>query len=107
MEGQIIDVPDIEVGLKGLRPAPIFAVEEFKAYYGVPLKARGQVQGVLQIYHRSPFQAGADWLDFLQALAGQAAIAIDNAMLFEGMRKANLDLRLAYDATIEGVGYGP
>ena len=43
-----------------------------------------------------------DWLDFLQALAGQAAIAIDNAMLFEGMRKANMDLRMAYDATIEG-----
>ena len=102
MEGQIIDVPDIDVGLKGLRPSPIFAVEEFKAYYGVPLKARGQVQGVLQIYHRSPFRAGADWLDFLWALAGQAAIAIDNAMLFEGMRKANIDLRLAYDATIEG-----
>jgi putative nucleotidyltransferase with HDIG domain len=32
----------------------------------------------------------------------QAAIAIDNASLFEGLQKSNLDLALAYDATIEG-----
>jgi len=101
-EGQIIDVPDISKEIKGLHPDPIFQLEGFKAYYGVPLKARGQVQGVLQIYHRSPFLVSTDWLDFLQALAGQAAIAIDNAMLFEGMRKANVDLKMAYDATIEG-----
>jgi len=60
------------------------------------------VQGGLQIFHRSPFVAEPEWLDFLQALSGQAAVAIDNAMLFDGMRKANLDLRRAYDETIEG-----
>ncbi|MBI4770134.1 MAG: HD domain-containing protein, partial [Chloroflexi bacterium] len=41
-------------------------------------------------------------LNFLQALAGQAALAIDNAQLFEGLQRSNMDLSLAYDATIEG-----
>jgi len=101
-EGKIIYISEISDEEDDTNLDPVFRVEEFKAYYGVPLKARGQVQGVLQIYHRSPFLVSTDWLDFLQALAGQAAIAIDNAMLFEGMRKANVDLKMAYDATIEG-----
>jgi HD-GYP domain-containing protein (c-di-GMP phosphodiesterase class II) len=43
-----------------------------------------------------------EWLDFLQTLAGQAALAIDNATLFDGMQRSNVELTLAYDATIEG-----
>jgi putative nucleotidyltransferase with HDIG domain len=41
-------------------------------------------------------------LDFLEALAGQAAIAIDSAELFTQLQRSNLRLTLAYDATIEG-----
>ena len=35
------------------------------------------------------------------ALAGQAALALDNAALFSGLQRSNTDLQLAYDATIE------
>jgi HD-GYP domain-containing protein (c-di-GMP phosphodiesterase class II) len=35
-------------------------------------------------------------------LAGQAAIAIENTQLFENLQRANTDLNLAYNATIEG-----
>ena len=35
-------------------------------------------------------------------LAGQAAIAVDNAQLFAELERKNLELRLAYDETIEG-----
>jgi putative nucleotidyltransferase with HDIG domain len=41
-------------------------------------------------------------LDFLETLGGQAAIAIENAQLFDHLQRSNLDLALAYDATIEG-----
>ena len=41
-------------------------------------------------------------MDFLEALAAQAAIAIDNAELFTQLQRSNLQLTLAYDATIEG-----
>jgi HD-GYP domain-containing protein (c-di-GMP phosphodiesterase class II) len=43
-----------------------------------------------------------EWLDFLNTLAGQCAVAIDNATLFENLQRSNFDLRQAYDATIEG-----
>ena len=35
-------------------------------------------------------------------LAAQAAIAMDNAQLFESLKRSNIDLASAYDATIEG-----
>jgi putative nucleotidyltransferase with HDIG domain len=35
-------------------------------------------------------------------MAEQAAIAIDNALLFEDLQRTNIELTLAYDATIEG-----
>jgi len=35
-------------------------------------------------------------------LSGQAAIGIDNFTLFDGLQQSNLELGLAYDATIEG-----
>jgi putative nucleotidyltransferase with HDIG domain len=44
----------------------------------------------------------AYWLSFLEALADQAAIAIENATAFQELRHANAELHLAYDATIEG-----
>lgn len=76
--------------------------EKFIAYYSVPLIAKGKLSGVLEIFHRKPLNPDPEWLDFLETLAGQAAIAIDNATLFNDLQRSNLDLALAYDATIEG-----
>jgi PAS domain S-box-containing protein len=76
--------------------------EAFAAYWAVPLVSKGLVRGVLEIGHRSLLDPDSDWLEFLDTLAGQAAIAVDNACLYEGLRRSNLELSLAYDATIEG-----
>jgi putative nucleotidyltransferase with HDIG domain len=76
--------------------------EGFACYWGVPLIVKGEVKGVLEVYHRTTFTPDAEWIEFLEALAGQAAIAIDSTQLFENLQRANLDLNLAYDATIEG-----
>lgn len=76
--------------------------EPFVAYYGVPLIAKGAIKGVLEIFHRSALDPSPDWLDFLETLAGQAAIAVDDAQLFENLQRSNAELILAYDATIEG-----
>ena len=78
------------------------AEENFIAYYGTPLIAKGQVKGVLEIYHRTALSPDLEWLSFFETLAEQAAIAIDNAELFEGLQRANQDLTLAYDITLEG-----
>ena len=44
----------------------------------------------------------SEWLAFAAMLAEQAAIAIDNAALFEDLRRSNEELKVAYDSTIEG-----
>ena len=90
------DAPD------GLRRAPLLAAEGFAAYYGMPLIAKGKVKGVLEIFHRLPLEPDREWEEFLDNLAGQAALAIDAAELFIDLQRSNLDLTLAYDATIEG-----
>src|SRR5437867_293426 len=76
--------------------------EGFVAAFMTPLVAKGQIAGVLEIFQRRPFQPTAEWLEFLETLAGQAAIAIDNAELFQRLQRANVDLTLAYDTTLEG-----
>jgi HD-GYP domain-containing protein (c-di-GMP phosphodiesterase class II) len=67
-----------------------------------PLIARGQVLGVLEVFHRNPFTPNDDWVDFFEALAAQTAIALENASLFDNLQRSNIELSLAYDATIEG-----
>ena len=76
--------------------------EGFVAYVGAPLVAKGHLRGVLQVFQRAPFEPDADWLDFFETLAGQAAIAVDNSHLFDGLQQSNLELSLAYDSTLEG-----
>jgi HD-GYP domain-containing protein (c-di-GMP phosphodiesterase class II) len=85
-------------------PFSLLEKESFVAYFGVPLVARGQVKGVLEIFHRSRLEPEPDWLQFLEALATDVAIAIDNAALFDDLQRANTELTLAYDATLEGWG---
>ncbi|HVF99782.1 MAG TPA: HD domain-containing phosphohydrolase, partial [Chloroflexia bacterium] len=76
--------------------------EGFITYYVVPLIAKGQIKGALEVFNRSRLDPDAEWLDFLEALAGQAAIAIDNATLFDDLQRSNTELVLAYEATLEG-----
>ena len=80
----------------------LFALEGFTLYIGLPLISKGQVKGVLEIFHRSPLALEQDWLAYLEILAGQTAIAIDNLQMLENLQRANMDLSVAYDTTIEG-----
>jgi PAS domain S-box-containing protein len=101
-ERRLVHVADLRAEAGPDPASAMVTAEGFVAYYGVPLLAKGQIKGVLEIYNRQPLEVSQDWLDFLEALAGQAAIAIDNAALFDGLQRSNLELILAYDATIAG-----
>ena len=78
------------------------AKEGFVDYYGAPLIVKGEIKGVLEIYHRSALDLDSEQLEFLETLAGQAAIAVDNAQLFTSLQQAHNNLIMAYDATIAG-----
>lgn len=77
--------------------------------------AQAELIGVLAAFHRrpQPFLEGdmeeSEWVAFLEALAGQASIAIQNVRLaiqnvrlFRDAQRMATDVLLAYDATIEG-----
>ena len=83
-----------DLGLKGN--------DNFIRYYSEPLIARNDLKGVLEIYFKDPFIEKREWVEFLETLAGQAAIAIDNTALFHDLQLSSTELSRAYDETLEG-----
>ena len=77
-------------------------VNKLDGYVAVPLVAKGRLQGVLEIFHAGAVPEAHEWHDFLDALAVQTAIALESVTLFEGLERSNIELRQAYDTTIEG-----
>ena len=81
---------------------PVLAEEGFTCFYAVPLISKGKIKGVLEVFEREHLHHDRGWVDFLNSLAGQAAIAIDNVSLFNDLQRSNADLSLAYESTLEG-----
>lgn len=71
-------------------------------HVAAPLIAKGRPNGVLEIWVEKEKIIDAEWFSYLEMLAGQTAIAIDNVLMFEEIQRSNLELVLAYDSTIEG-----
>lgn len=103
LQREIKHIPDLQEEEEVFLTSPNLSGEEFSAYYGIPLIAKGMLKGVLEIFHRAPLSTDDEWLIFLNALAGQAAIAIDNASMFTDLQRSNLELGMAYDSTLEGL----
>ena len=74
----------------------------FSEYCAIPLSAKGDSLGVLEVYIKDNPNKDDNWFDFLIALAGQASIAINNYNLFHNLKRMNRELISTYDATIEG-----
>ena len=102
LERKIIHLSDLKGRKTDFLRSPNFKFEEFVSYLCVPLIAKNQIKGMLELFHRFPFQPDQNWMDFVETLAGHAAIAIDNASLFTDLQRANAELMLAYDTTLEG-----
>ena len=102
LERRTVRVPDLRNEHERFMRRGLLADEEFVSYFGVPLIGKGEVKGVLEIFHRSELNPDQEWLSFLETLGGQTAIAIENASLFQDLQRSNFELAMAYDATIEG-----
>jgi len=101
-ERSLIFIPNLAEVEGAFQNPTRLAGEGFVTYHALPLSAKGEANGVMEVYHRAPFNHNAEWLSLFETIAGQAGIAIDNAALFEGLQQSNLELYMAYDATIEG-----
>jgi PAS domain S-box-containing protein len=102
LEQRIVYIPNLAETPGDLSRATLLAMEGFSTYYAVPLIAKGQLKGVLEIFRRKPLQPDPEWEEFLESLASQAAIAIDNAELFRDLQRSNEELMQAYEFTLEG-----
>jgi len=102
LQNRFVHVADLRDRRTDLLRSPFFSMENFVSYYAVPLVAKGQALGVLEIFHRASLKSDPDWINFMNTLAGQAAIAIENAMLFKNLQVSNNELTQAYERTIEG-----
>ena len=86
------------------------AAYQLRSILCAPLKIKNDLIGVIYVDNRA--HAGIfreSDLALINAFADQAAVAIDNARLFENLKKtnfqleaANLELQVAYEATLNG-----
>lgn len=102
LEQETIFVPDVPNADPPFVRQALLSAEGFISFCATPLVAKGKLVGVLEVFHRTPLHPDKSWFNFLQAIAGQASIAIESGQLFQELQRANLDLALAYDATLEG-----
>ncbi len=101
LEGRVTSITNLQ-NIAQFARAPLFTEEGFFSYFSAPLIVKGQVWGALEVFHRSVFTPKQDWSDFLEVLAGQTAIAVDNAIHIVRLQRSNRELLAAYDSTIEG-----
>ncbi|MFA5354536.1 MAG: PAS domain S-box protein, partial [Thermodesulfovibrionales bacterium] len=102
LERKTISIPDLSEAGDLFARADLLAEERFVSAFAVPLIAKGRVKGVLEIFQRSSLEPAPDWLELLETLSVQAAIAMDNASLFNELERSNVELISAYDTTLEG-----
>lgn len=78
---------------------PLFQDE---TYLGLPVKIRETVLGVLTLTTTSPRRYSAEELAYLGSFADHAAIALDNARLYEDAQRALSDLRVMQRRLVQG-----
>ncbi len=64
----------------------------FSSHIGVPLIAQGETLGVLGLYTKEKHDFDDDEIDFLETLASQAAVAIQNSQLYESAKRQREEL---------------
>jgi PAS domain S-box-containing protein len=100
-ERRPVTIPDLEKETMNFSRRLVLE-EGFHFYYAMPLIAKGELKGVLEVFKRTEFSPDEDWVEFLLALTSQTAIAVDNIQQYASLQQLNLELALAYDTTLEG-----
>jgi len=104
-DGKLIHIADLSrVDDQVFLQSRLLKEEGFASYYGVPLVSKGKILGVLEIFHRTAHKGNSEWMDFLETLAGQVAMALENASLVDDILHKHTELINAYNQTIEGWG---
>lgn len=81
-------------GLHDARP-------DWYSYLGVPLLAKGEVQGVLDLFSNHPAEFTQDQVTLFCALGQQVGVAVQNARLFEQVRTGRRRLQILSQQLLE------
>ena len=84
-----------------IRSQPFINREGIQSLLATPLKVGDQKVGVLFANYRAPHHFTQTELEDIKLLASQAAIAIHNAALYADLQHSNIELKAAYNETIE------
>jgi HD-GYP domain-containing protein (c-di-GMP phosphodiesterase class II) len=94
---------ETEVTGKLVEMSTAFTDYGMRTCYAAPVLFKGEVKGVIEVFQEREMPAPeAEWIEYLETLAGQAAIAIANSDLLENLRRKNDELMDAYESTIAG-----
>jgi PAS domain S-box-containing protein len=102
LERRIVSADNLQIPGNLFSGDSIFPSEEFKSFHSAPLFVKGDLKGVMLIFYRQAFTPSSEWLEVVNTLATQTAIAIDNNELFDRLQRSSLNLTVAYNETIEG-----
>ena len=79
----------------------LFRKNGLVSYIGLPLSTEGKILGVLGFYLQEQHSFPKEEVEFLSTLAGQVAIGINNAQLYEKIKKQASELEEANQAKDE------
>ena len=101
LDQEIVYLPDLTRPEVASQFPENIAAESFVSAIVLPLVAKGQLYGVLEMYYRRQVQTDPTWLGFVETLARQVAVAIDGIQVFDQLQQALMEHQVAQDATIE------
>ena len=90
------------VGDVQVNPLPIetqYLIRPPRAWLGVPLIARDKILGVVFVQSDKPHAFGEADQQFLEAISGQVAIALENAQLYAETQRRLVEQTLLYECT--------
>ncbi len=77
-----------------------FSEEGLKSTIYIPLLSKGNSTGVMCLSSHTDFKSFAEDIDFLTAIGNQIGVAVENAHLYEDIKKAYLELKSAQEQVI-------
>ena len=75
-----------------MQPA-VVANEGISSILLVPLMSRGEITGVISLFTHKPYLFSTDEKQLMTAIGEQCALAIDNAMMFDALKRRYENLR--------------
>ena len=100
-ERRILSIKDLRRVKTDFLRSPQFLSEGFVTYHAVPMIANDRLTGVIELFHRTEFTPEMEWLNYLQTLSEQTAVALDNFQCFLELKHQQAELVLACDEIIE------